>query len=258
MIWDSPEYLAANLHYSMTAKKNLSDAVDKLAKRAYKVAVISEGMQRHYRSFTAIEPIIVRHGISAQSQINKNKKCEEPLKIVFAGSLYAKKEWNAFIEALNAIQWEFSGRKIEMHFIGDFPLHGATSSPKVIHHGRLPFSDTMNLLQQMDVGYLPYWFSQIYSHVVRTSFPGKMSAYAAAGLAVFHHAPDYSSGVCFLDQYKFGVSCTRLEHDAILNSLRDLNSLLNNNDYKYEVGRAFSEELSNDAMSTRFRSFLSQ
>ncbi len=176
--------------------------------------------------------------------------------IVFAGSLYAKSEWNEFVAALESVNWKLEGRTINLTFVGRFPASGAMKPARVKYCGELPFDETLKVLERMDIGYLPYWFSAEHQLVASTSFPGKLSAYAAAGLAIYHHAPAYSDAAGFLSENRFGVVCSSMERDRILADLTALISLAQSDECQSARRAAFETELSQRAMRQRFRDFI--
>lgn len=181
---------------------------------------------------------------------------EGPVRIIFAGSLYSKEEWNSLVDALESAGWRAGGRDVELHFMGRFPLSGARRPERVQLLGHRPFAEAMAIMAGMDIGYLPYWFDPAHEVPARTSFPGKMSAYAAAGLTVFHHAPDYTEATAFLGQYPFGVACPSLEPDVVLSSLDEAIRLSADEASRLAREQAVARELSRDAMAERARRFL--
>lgn len=114
----------------------------------------------------------------------------------------------------------------------------------------------MSILSTMDIGYLPYWFDKEHEIVAATSFPGKMSAYAAAGLAVFHHAPSYTEPTAFLEQYPFGCSCASLDAREIEAALASLVELAATEGCHHARAEALEDELSKTAVATRFDRFI--
>ncbi len=253
-VWDDPEYFIDNLSIGRKQKALILSEFAELLKRSTKVSVISKAMNNRYKSISGKDSIILRHG--ARVDTSQRQPISDSVRIVFAGSMYSKAEWNAFIDTLDAAGWQIGRRKVKLYFIGHFPAHEAIRSPKVRYLGQMPFADTMKTLSHMHIGYLPYWFAPENELVARTSFPGKLSAYAAAGLAVFHHAPPYTEVADFLTEYPFGVTCSFLERNRIHEALSDLVEACN--DPALDVARrlAVTEELSASAMAARFENLL--
>lgn len=255
-VWDDPEYIAQNLRLPPSFITILMEAFGNLMTKAKKGMVISYSMQFQYYKKYKLDSIIVRHGIKEQKFI-KEKKINKDINIVFAGSLYCKHEWNYLVKALNSVDWKINNKDIYIHHIGMFPKYGATKNKNIKLYGFQPFDKTLMLLSTMDIGYLPYWFSRKYKIPAQTSFPGKMSAYAATGLAIFHHAPDYTEVTSFLNRYKFGVCCHSNATKTILKELNSLILSLDSKEYSENRTLAMHYELSSESNKSKFLSFIS-
>jgi hypothetical protein len=119
--------------------------------------------------------------------------------------------------------------------------------------GTMSLTDTIKSLRQTDIAYVPYWFDHGHSHIVKTAFPSKISAYVAAGIPILYHGPKESTPTDFMDKYKIGLCCHSLNPNDILQSIRSL--LLNQelrNTALLECQRALKEELGLDVMLERF------
>lgn len=257
MVWDDPTYLTDNLRLPPSVKHSVWWSFASLLRSAQRTAVISQAMAKRYAPFLANEAIIIRHGVTEADMAIEQRSVGDTLKVVFAGSLYAKREWNAFVRALDAIGWCIDGRQVELFFLGSFPRHGATRPGQMRVLGTQPFRQAMKIMAQMDIGYLPYWFDAKHELVARTSFPGKMSAYAAAGLAIFHHAPVYSEGTSFLRNHGFGVSCASHDAESIAGALHATACMVGNPGIAAIRERVVAQELSASAMQKRLATFLS-
>ena len=255
-VWDDPEYLAKNLRVPRFFKNKMIESFGVLLNKSNQGMVISNTMHKKYKKEYNFNSEVVRHGLD-KKHITKNKNTTQKIKIVFAGSLYSKKEWNCFIEALSDINWNLLGKEICVYYIGDFPLYGANKKSNITFLGRRSFDETIELLTEMDIGYLPYWFSKDFREVAETSFPGKMSAYACSGLAVFHHAPSYTEVTDFLSIYPFGVCCDSLNSKDIIDNLKILINDLNSDLYNKSRFLAVKNELSNSANIAKLNRFLS-
>lgn len=259
-VWDAPEYLSGNLRLDAGLRGELMQAFASLLRGAHAVSVIGTAMQTDYRRQYGIESEIIRHGIDATSlpPANRGGGRDGAVRIIFAGSLYSKQEWNSFIQALDVAQWQIENRPVILHFMGRFPLSGAVKPNRLVLLGEKPFSDALEIMSGMDIGYLPYWFDESHSVVARTSFPGKLTAYAAAGLAVFHHAPAYTEATQFLQTHPFGLACPSLEPEAVLETLSRLVAFAQTDQCRQARETAFRNELSRDAMGLRVQRFLAR
>lgn len=253
-ILDDPRYFMTAMHLSETLRRQTLESFAQALKASARVSVIGEAMKEDYRSAYGVESVILRHGLD-ESMVRpwSGRKSGDKFNLVFAGSLYAKKEWNSLLASLNQAGWELCGRKIEITFIGKFPRFGAHTSANVRNLGVMSMSETLEEAARADAAYLPYWFDARWERVSRTSFPGKLSAYAAAGVPVFFHAPRYSSGTEFLARYPFGTQCASRDSGAIRKALEFLITDPSMGQAAENArARAIYEELGGDVMRRRF------
>jgi len=258
-VWDAPEYLSGNLRLDAALQDTLVDSFGSLLRRARAISVIGRTMQKDYLERYGVRSEIIRHGIDADpAMVGRKPRTGGPVRIVFAGSLYSKAEWNSFVGALDAADWQVAGRPVLLHFMGRFPLSDARKPKQLVLLGEKPFDEALKVMASMDIGYLPYWFDKRHEIVARTSFPGKLSAYAAAGLAVFHHAPPYTEATGFLRNYPFGLACPSLGSDDIVQALTQLVELAGTDKCCQARQAAVRDELSREAAAARFRRFLAR
>jgi len=256
-VWDAPEYLSGNLRLNPALHEALMRGFGSMLRQARAVSVIGHAMHKDYRERYGVVSEIIRHGIEIGPRPAVRKHGErKDIRIVFAGSLYSKEEWNSFVAALEEAGWRVGDRPVSLHFMGRFPLSAARKPKEVVFLGEKPFEEALEILSTMDIGYLPYWFDERHKLVASTSFPGKMTAYTAAGLAIFHHAPPYTEVTAFLEKYKFGISCASLDACQILKSLDKLADMSVTEEFRQARRAALKDELSSDVMSKRFKNFI--
>jgi glycosyltransferase involved in cell wall biosynthesis len=254
-ILDDPQYFARNQYIDPFTWRFIHAKFSCVLKRSRRVSVISESMQSIYRLRYGIESIIMRHGIEEShfQAWDTNKSNNSVIKIGFAGSLYAKREWNALLRTLDSVNGRIAGKDIRVTFIGRMPRMGVVSSGYVDNLGSMSFKSALSALKKTDIAYLPYWFDRRHSMTVRTSFPGKISTYAACGIPVLYHGPLKSSVTQFLLKYRFGVCCHALDESEILVAIA---SLLEDVEFRKQASaardQALVDELGRDAMLRRF------
>ncbi len=253
-VWDAPEYMASNMQLSPGARREFFYSFDQMMQRASRISVTTKAMGEEYLRRYGASYEVIRHGIDMTDVSTAPAPAPTPatVNVVFAGSLYAKAEWNSFVDALSSAGWRIDGHTLKLHFIGRFPNTGALRNENVVFYGELSFAQTMERLSQMQIGYLPYWLDESKGSIARTSFPGKLSAYGVAGLAVFFHGPAYAEVASFFDAYRFGVTCDSRDSAAILDALRTLIHAMDGAEYRAARDRAVREELSATAMAHRF------
>lgn len=257
-VWDAPEYFIQNLRMSKRSEEQVLNRFWSLLHNSRVCSVISTHMQKEYAKQVPKLPIVLmRHGIAPLNTPKKFQESKKPIRIVFAGSLYSKNEWNSFVTALEELNWNVKNREIQLEFIGLFPLKGVRKPVNLKIHPPMSQKDVLEFISHADIGYLPYWLKKEKIFIAKSSFPGKMTAYSAAGLAIFHHGPDSSSVTDFLNKYNYGVACNSLQSEIIVERLKLLISCMNSNSMKTARRIAMDNELSDAVMLRQFRTLVS-
>ena len=220
-VWDAPEHLLSSQHIWKGVSVWLLRKFSEVLKGATSVSVISTNMQERYRADFGIHSVVLRPVAVASAQARKPRK-GSMLRIVFAGSLYAKVEWNAFLKALAGVKWRIAGKRVVVYFVGAFPLRGASLDRHVKKLGYLPADEAVAICRKCDIAYLPYWLTGTNSMVAATSFPSKLSLYLSCGLPVLNHGPQTSEVSRLMRDYEIGVSCHSLDVDEIAAALAAL------------------------------------
>lgn len=223
--------------------------------RSSALSVIGESMQSAYAARYGKKGVILRHGIQDKYFLpwNDSYTSSGELTLCFAGTLYAKEEWNALLRALDSVGWRVLDRDIKIRFIGVPPRFGAVKCDRVSYVGRLSFEDTIAEVASCQIAYLPYWFAKRQRVAAETSFPGKLSTYAASGIPVLFHGPTYASVPPFLARFPFGTCCHSLTPSVILRALEHIIA-----DKQFHAGAsdarraAYFEELNLTTMLQRF------
>jgi hypothetical protein len=217
-VLDPPSYFTRNLNLDMWTSNFVNRKFREVLVRSERVATVSEGMQSAIGKVTNAECCILRHGFP-ESEWRPPKKAlcsQNEIRIGFAGSLYAKAEWRALLRAVRAAGGEVCGRRVQIVFVGRRPRFGVPTEPFVEFVGQRTARETLEAMSSVDLCYVPYWFSPSHADAATQSFPSKISAYAAAGVPIFVHAPSYSSPVAFLRRYPMGVFCDSRRPEDIL------------------------------------------
>jgi glycosyltransferase involved in cell wall biosynthesis len=181
----------------------------------------------------------------------------EPFVIGYAGSLYARREWDALIAALSSTGWRIAGRDVRIRVLASSFDVKVTGPVRVELLGWHATTDAVRLLAECDICYVPYWFDDACRSAVELSFPNKMSLYFAAGRPVLFHGPRHSTPVRFLERYPAGVTCHSLDEQSIVAALGVAASDAGMHAKAAEaIPRALAEELSARVFRTRFAEFL--
>ncbi len=223
-VWDAPEYFAMNRHLDPVTTRILLESYPRVLRRSHRLSVSCESMRNVFLEKYGVDSLPWIHGVHHSLWQDRLPRILPPDRLVigFAGSLYAKKEWNTLLAALRSANGVIGGHRVTIKFIGRFPRTFAQMEPFVERTGRHSQAETLEMLSDVDFGYLPYWFDPKRSYIVKTSFPNKLSTYLAAGIPVFYHGPTDSSPALFFKDYPVGLCCHSLETADILTTLSRL------------------------------------
>ena len=224
LVWDSPELLAHQLHQDRWSTSRLMTMFEKCVQSATRVGVICEKMADEYRRrYGVIDSIVVRHGVDpgSGSQPQRNLNNDEFV-IGFAGSITAKKAFSSLVAALDKTGWKINGRKATLRLIGARYLLDARTPQHIEYFGWRTNEETIGLLSQCHLLYLPQPFSHELRLLAELSFPTKLTTYAAAGRPMLIHGPEYASVIEFLSRYRIGEKCCSLQSNSVIESINRL------------------------------------
>ncbi len=222
-VWDPPQTLCHNAGLPTGVEAAVLKAFGNCIRNAVAVTVASEPMRDHYRTLYGKESLVWIHATpehAISSPMPRLKK-QGHIRIVFAGSLYARDEFESFCDALESINWRIGELVVTLHVFGPtLPQH--QQNEHIVIEGWCAPEDLTRRLSSFDIGYLPYWFDQRYTTSVKYCFPSKLSTYLSSGLRVFYHGPYDSSPRIFLNEYPVGVACHSLGAEEILQKLENM------------------------------------
>ena len=221
-VWDPPERFVVDQRLDPLTLRILSGDFASTLRTAVRCGVASEGMQSEYKNRYGIESVVLIRGVHPKL---RRPAAKEPTGkgqfiIGVAGSLYAAREWQALLSALSSVNWCLDGRDVTVRVLGSGVRLHAQGKMRVEYLGWRSLEETIDLMSQVDVAYLPYWFDESYSLAVRLCFPNKLTTYLAAGRPVFFHGPEDSSPARFFRRFPVGLCCHSLEAVDIIESLR--------------------------------------
>lgn len=246
LVWDPPEYILTNYRLDRLTRMTLLRTFAATLRAADRCGVMSEAMEQDYRLNFSARTVVMHHAVprslwKVPTATNSEKVSAQPLVIAFSGTIYSREEFKALLTALGNAQWFVGGSHVKLRiFAPDLKID--TSLPLDIEYlGWRSLEDTINLLSQCDIAYLPYRFHADFAEAARLSFPTKLSTYLAAGLPILYHGPEQSPVVNFLRDYQVGITCHSLEASEILSKLIHLKDNLIN--YKKAAHTALENQL---------------
>jgi hypothetical protein len=255
-IWDAPEYLLASQHISARTSKLLMGHFSEVMRAALSVSVISSNMQDRYRENCRNSPIVLRPLPATPLGRSRATQHRGSLRLLFAGSLYAKAEWNSLVAALEARSWRVSGRRVVIYFLGAFPLRGAASHRRVRRLGFQAPAAVGAIGNRCDIAYLPYWLSKDHALAAATSFPSKLSEYLSSQLPVLNHGPASSELTRVMKDHPIGVSCHTHSAHEIVSAIEQLATSEVREAASDAIKRLLATEFSPHTARERFGSFM--
>lgn len=231
LVWDPAEYILTGYRLDPFTYRRLIGKFEATLRASKTIGVMSERMQSEYEQRFDVPAVILHQAVerslwktAADSSKLDPQTATKPLLIGFSGTLYSQTEMKALIDALSSVEWCVAGRPVKLRFLGA-KLNVEASCPVMIEYlGWRPMAETIELLSEVDIAYLPYRFHPDFVTAARLSFPTKFSTYLAANAPIFYHGPADSAVVDFLKIYPCGIGCHSLDATEILKSLSKLES----------------------------------
>jgi hypothetical protein len=255
-VQDPPESFVLDLGLDRFTSRVLLKNFSHTLKSSLRCSTASEGMQAEYKRQYGVDSLILNQSANPiQWQPPAQYRQSGEFVIGFAGNLYANQEWSALLKALSSVGWCIGGREIKIRVLSPYLDLRGTNAMRVEYLGWQPVDETLRLLAQTDVTYLPYWFDKDRELSVRQCFPGKLSTYLAAGRPVFYHGPEYASVAQFLQRYPAGYNCYSLDPARILEGVV---RLMCDAQYYEDAVQAGQDALCNELGSEIFSGHLAQ
>ena len=262
VVWveDAPELQSHQLRHDRWFARSVMRDFHATIESSVRCAAIGETMKEAYDQAYRKDCIILRHGLkpSAVQIPQAGPSHDGKLVIGFAGSITAGDEFGQLLRALDDSAWRLDGRDVVLRLVGCRVLLDASAPQRIEYFGRQrTVSDTVKVLADCDILYLPQPFAEQLRPLAHLSFPAKLATYLASGRPVVLHAPEYGSLVPFFERYPFGTWCSSLEGDDILSAFRDLACNADRYRSAVQAGQAArGEELNCDTFVRRLRQLL--
>lgn len=220
-VWDPfGWWLQANLIDGFTRRRLLKE-FDQVIKQSASCATASWAMSENYTNKYRVVNAPVIAGLPRELALQPATKAHDgdEFIIAMAGQFYAQTEWECLQHALNACNWKVAGKRIRVRVMGG-AFKVFTQSPSNFEYlGWQSQDETIRLLSESDLLYMPYWFSGEYHEESSNSFPSKLVTYFASGRPVFCHAPSYASPAKYIKVNDAGFLCESLDTSVIISQL---------------------------------------
>jgi len=255
-VWDPPSYKLRQFGLGRRMRRKLMQKFDAAVRHAISCGTASDPMRDLYKRLYGTRSVTMILG-APRPQALVEPDANGPFRVGFAGSLYARKEFDALRTALDRASWTIADRKVSLELFGDHSWLAATDPDHIRSHAWMDPEELVRGLSACHATYLPYWFARRRREVVEVSFPGKLAVYAAARAPVLFHGPSYSSPVRFLERFRVGRVCATLDPTSIQASLA---AMIRDEDWRVRARQACEEaydaELSASVFRRRFAELL--
>ncbi|EMI17887.1 glycosyltransferase [Rhodopirellula maiorica SM1] len=229
LVWDAPELLVNSLNMDRWSASNMLYRFSKTIQHAESVGVICEQMQTAYMNQFGPKPyVILRLGIRRDMWYSPGPLPNSNRIIIgFAGSITAQQPFRQLIKMLDETNWRIHNKDVTLRLIGSRYTLDARQPQRIEYFGWCSLSETVRLLAECHMLYLPQPFEANLRPLAELSFPTKLTTYVAAGRPVLLHAPRYASVTPFLNDYPLGLACHSLETDSLRRCAEQLDRLPN-------------------------------
>ncbi len=220
-VWDPPEWFIDRQRFDRATKHMVLAEFAEVLQRAARVVSISRGMTDSYRDRYGVEstPMVFCPPTEMWRSAKESRvACSGNLDVIFAGSLYAWREWDSFLDAVEFRNRDNTAQRIRVTCMGR-QSRWTKKRKWVTYIEHQSMAQATDAVCAADVAYLPYWQDARHAYITRTAFPSKLPSYLAAGVPILYHGPRDSTPAWFLAEYPVGVCCHTHRRDDILNAL---------------------------------------
>ena len=226
LVWDHPDYVLTRYGVDRYTKSRVIRSFAECIRGSVRTAVVSEVMQQEFSERYGANAVILRHAVStAASEYPRTSQViggSDAIRIGFAGSCYALTAWQSLLDALCILDWRVGNNPLILRTLGDDMRFRVKSKASIEHLGWRDVSETVRLLSECSVNYLPQPFESWLDPLSRYSFPTKFSTYLAAGRPVLIHAPAFSALTSFCETRSVGPVTRTLSPQGLADALKGI------------------------------------
>lgn len=258
-VWDPFGWWLRANNIDQSTSLHLLDKFDETVRSSRACATASWAMSEEYSNRYGVKnlPVISSLDSSWACQPATSPNKSDEFVIGMAGQIYAVDEWNALIGALDKCGWRICGKNIKFKILSRGMPRGVAIPINAEYLGWLSQREAIKGLSNVDMLYLPYWFSSAFCEEATLSFPSKLVTYLAAGRPVVFHGPDYASPARYLERNKAALCCYSLESDKIIETIRLLiTDLALYKELTHNGASAFQRDFTYATMKKNFYKFL--
>lgn len=228
-LWDPIEWWTKEHFFSEKREKEVISKYNEVLKNATKCITVSKAMSEYFKRELGINCIEVMPPLKRKN-VEKLRKDKNKFTIVLSGQVYAKEELKNLFRALELLSWKLNNKKVYFEYYGgetcwnDFISEDSKYRDRVIVHGFIDQNELLVKLNQADLLYCPYFFSdnEILKKVATLSFPSKLITYLSQPVATLVHGPEYANPVKFVKSNKCAYAITSDNPEQIAKELEKI------------------------------------
>ena len=208
-VWDPIEWWTKEHLFSEKREKKVIYKYNEVLKHATKCITVSKAMSEYYKKTLGIDCVEVMPPLK-RKVIEKIRKDKNKFVIALSGQVYAEEELKKLFQALDLLNWKLNNKKVYFEYYGgetkwdNFIAKDSKYKDRVIIHGFINQNELLVKLNQVDLLYCPYFFSdnEILKKVATLSFPSKLITYLSLPVVTLVHGPEYANPVKFVKSNK--------------------------------------------------------
>jgi glycosyltransferase involved in cell wall biosynthesis len=186
------------------------------------VIVPNEFLARELEQSLGARTAVVHNACVVPHDVGAPPAAGDPARIAYTGAVYAANH-DTFRNLVASLALLRRAARIDIYTAQTAAdLEAAGIFGAVRRHDHLPADDIRRVQADADVLFLPLAFESPFPSLIRTSSPGKMGEYLAAGRPILVHAPPDSFVVDYFRRHVCGVVVDRLDPEELARRLHEL------------------------------------
>jgi glycosyltransferase involved in cell wall biosynthesis len=186
------------------------------------VIVPNEFLARELQRSLGARTAVVHNACAVPEDVGPPPPARDPARITYTGAVYAANH-DTFRNLIASLDLLGRAARIDIYTAQtSAELRAAGIVGHVRRHAHLPADEIPRMQADADVLFLPLAFGSPYPSLIRTSNPGKMGEYLAAGRPILVHAPPDSFVADYFSRHGCGVVVDRLDPAELARRLGEL------------------------------------
>ena len=150
IVWDPPSGIGLHFSLDRFSRARARGQFEAAVRASQRCGVISENMGDEYQRDFGVDTVVLRHGIQDGGQLlNSDVAYGDEIRIGFCGSMYAEREWESLLAALDVLDWEIDSVPVRIRFMGKrMPTVTANRPARLEFLGWRPMEEAVRLMAE--------------------------------------------------------------------------------------------------------------